>query len=89
MLDSGSPGVTRHIALALGEYLDLRRRTADKLQLSTLALRAARQTGDEPAQAEALDGIGIVHRELQRFEGAVAAHTGRRRPVPPERRPGW
>ncbi|WP_329089618.1 Imm49 family immunity protein [Actinomadura citrea] len=73
--DAGRPGVTRHVALALGEYLNLRNRTADTLQVSTLALQAARQTGDEPAQADALNGLGIAFRRLQRFEEAVTAHT--------------
>ncbi|SNR55023.1 Imm49 family immunity protein [Actinomadura mexicana] len=73
--ETGHPDVTRHIALALAEYLDLRHRTADTLQLSTLALRAARQTGDQSAQADALNALGAAYRHLQRFEEAVTAHT--------------
>ncbi|MGI5200587.1 Imm49 family immunity protein [Spirillospora sp. CA-108201] len=73
--DAGRPLVTRHIAFALGEYLDLRRRVADALQLSTIALQAARQTGDRPGQADALTGIGSALSRLQRSEEAVTAHT--------------
>lgn len=73
--DTGHPRVTRGIALALGGYLNLRHRTADTLTLSTLALRAARQTGDRPAQADALNTLGIALRDLRRFDEAVTAHT--------------
>ncbi|GGQ25722.1 tetratricopeptide (TPR) repeat protein [Actinomadura coerulea] len=73
--DTGHPRITRHIALALFEYLNLRRRTADTLQLSTLALRTARQTGDKFAQADALNWLGVAYRHLQRFEEAVTALT--------------
>ncbi|QKW36847.1 tetratricopeptide repeat protein [Actinomadura sp. NAK00032] len=73
--DTGRPGITRHIALALGEYLNLRHRTADALEVSTLALRAARQSGDRHAEADALNGLGVALRRLRRFEEAVTAHT--------------
>ncbi|MEV4001647.1 Imm49 family immunity protein [Actinomadura sp. NPDC049753] len=74
-LDTGHPDVTRHIAFALGEYLNLRHRITDTHVLSTLALQAARQTGDQPAQADALNWLGTALRHLQRFEEAVTAHT--------------
>ncbi|MFB4309535.1 Imm49 family immunity protein [Actinomadura sp. GTD37] len=74
-VDTGHPRVTRDIALALSEYLSLRRRFTDRLDVSALALEAARGAADQPALAAGLNAHGIALRDLRRFEEAIAAHT--------------
>lgn len=73
--DTGHFRVTRGITLDLGEYLDLRQRTADRHQLYTVALAAARQAGDQAAEADALNGLAIALRGMERFEESVTAFT--------------
>ncbi len=54
----GWPGQARLLAAILPRYLDLSGHYQDGVMVSTLALRAARLTGDRAGQAAALEALG-------------------------------
>jgi tetratricopeptide (TPR) repeat protein len=72
----GVPDVVWRLARALNYFLKLRTHWTDWEHTQRLALRAARQAGDDQAAANALRSLGDVATTRQRFEEA-AQHLNR------------
>jgi DNA-binding SARP family transcriptional activator/Tfp pilus assembly protein PilF len=58
--DSGWPGHATKLAATLYRYLDAGAYYPEAITIHTCARRAARVTGDQAAEADALSGLGIV-----------------------------
>ncbi|MET8861211.1 tetratricopeptide repeat protein, partial [Streptomyces sp. NPDC004579] len=70
----GHPAVTTSLAITLARYLDHRRYFDDWITLTTTALTVCRELGDRHGEGGALNNLGLVLRDVRRFEEAVDAH---------------
>jgi tetratricopeptide (TPR) repeat protein len=65
---------TWHLAAILDRHLRTRGRYQDAQRLHQHALRLARHVGNHPAEMQALNGLGYIHRILGRYEQAGNHH---------------
>jgi tetratricopeptide (TPR) repeat protein len=71
--DTGRDQIALHLPLALAEYLSWRNRSDDWLATMTASLTAARHLGDRAGESRALTILGLVLRQVRRFEEAITA----------------
>ncbi|OLF08068.1 hypothetical protein BLA60_24685 [Actinophytocola xinjiangensis] len=72
---TADPAVAGHVtalSYALWHYLDVRGHFDEAIALNTMALRAARETGDRRAEANALRHLGSAYFRLMRTEESIA-----------------
>ncbi|MFI9387748.1 diadenylate cyclase [Kutzneria sp. NPDC052558] len=67
---NGDPGIALRRALAMLEYFYRRKPWTAWIDVLTLALLAARELGDKPAEASLLTSLGVAQRELHNYEDA-------------------
>jgi tetratricopeptide (TPR) repeat protein len=72
--DFGRYAVACDLSVALAEYFARRRHMADWLDTSAVAVEAACRLGDRGREGSALTNLGIVLRQLRRFDEAIDAH---------------
>jgi tetratricopeptide (TPR) repeat protein len=60
------------IAKAMYDFFNLRKHMTDWLGLQTLAVDAARRQGDPTTVAATVNRLGTIHRQLRRFDEAIA-----------------
>ncbi len=70
----GWPSHTIRLSSTLFCYLEVGGRYPDALSIHTHALHAARQTGDQSAEAQALNSLGLVYEKRGRYPQAVEYH---------------
>ncbi|MEW2286986.1 tetratricopeptide repeat protein [Streptomyces sp. NPDC047841] len=68
-------GPAMRLALALADYLSLRRQFHDKIAVAQAAQDAARRAGDRHREAIAWNSAGLALREVGRAEEAIHAHA--------------
>jgi tetratricopeptide (TPR) repeat protein/transcriptional regulator with XRE-family HTH domain len=71
---SGRPVFAMSIPTAIAGFLDLRGHWHQALALHRTALAAARQAGDRPAQAHALNQLGFVQTMTGDYSAAATSH---------------
>ncbi|MCX4884747.1 tetratricopeptide repeat protein [Streptomyces sp. NBC_00847] len=71
----GHPATTTSLALCLAQYFEYRRYFDDWITLTTTALVICRELGDRHGEGAALNNLGLVLRQVGRFEEAIDAHT--------------
>lgn len=62
------------LSLALSPFLNWRRHVEDWLEIAQVAVRATGATGNRHGQATALNNLGLVLRQVRRFDEAIEAH---------------
>ena len=75
---AGAPGLLRYSWLlvdALRGYVIARGRCAEGLAMGRLALAAAQQEGDTPAEASMTDVLGLIHYNLSDYAKAAGLHS--------------
>ena len=72
--DTGRNQVALDLPIVLAQYFDWRRRFDDWLATMIISLNAARSLGDRGKEALALNSLGMVQRQMRRFEEAITAH---------------
>lgn len=70
----GWPSHTTRLSSTLFCYLEVGGRYPDALSIYTHALHAARHTGDQSAEADALNNLGLVYEKLGRYPQAAKYH---------------
>jgi DNA-binding SARP family transcriptional activator/tetratricopeptide (TPR) repeat protein len=67
----GWPGHTTRLATTLFRYLEARAYYQEAVTICTCARAAARETGDQAAEAEALNGLGLIDGQQDRYQQAA------------------
>jgi DNA-binding SARP family transcriptional activator/uncharacterized protein HemY len=67
----GWPGHTTRLAATLFRYLETCAYYQEAIAICTCARAAARETGDQAAEAEALNGLGLIDGQQDRYQKAA------------------